>query len=217
MARVYGVVVAAANPSQTLPNVQVSITSITSSRVATHLAQTTTDANGNYDIPNVIVSTGITPLTMTVTPTDPQYRSQAITFNLPGGQSADVLIALVPASVTNSGKTVTLSVSASSVPVNMPLHIKALVPDAQVPLLPNLLYTGSAGTLSTTGFEPDGSDAIFVPSATGTGTVTALLWNGASSPPLPIQATPSASPTGPPSPPTSSTKATAPLPKPSHG
>jgi len=205
--QISGQVVDAANPGFTIPNVQISVTTTPNSRAAASTIQTTTDGNGAFDIPNVTVGTTPTQVQVTLTPADPSFRAQTITFDLPNAQPVDMLIALEPAAVPNIGAKVTLSPPAASVQVGKPLSLKAQVFDAQgnsQKLLPDLLYIGSSGTLSTTGFKADGSDATFNPLTPGAGTITAL-WNNASSPQTQIQVTPPPSTaSAPPSPPSSS-------------
>jgi len=203
--RVFGQVVSAANPIQAIPNTLVSITTAApGSRAASQPVQMLTDANGDFDLANVIITGRVSQVQVTLTPNDPSFRPETITFTLTGQQPADLLAALVPAAMQNTGTRVTLSPAGAIVPVNTPLPLKAQVFDAQSnlqPLLPNLLYVGSSGTLNSTGFSADGSDATFLPLTTGTGTLTAL-WNGASSPLVPIQVTPKP-PGQPPAPPIS--------------
>lgn len=169
---VLGRVVDAQNPALNLPNVRLTLFS-TPAEGGTQVLTTTSDANGEYSFLEVPTGEFSAPVQVSVEPTNPDYRTQAITFQVYNGRNASLLISLPRQSVDiNLGKSITMTPSTSTLPPGSTVRYMAKILDANgqpLDLTPTLLLSDALGTIAT--------DGSFTGTTTGTATFTALWYN----------------------------------------
>lgn len=171
-AAVLGRVVDAQNPAINLPNVRLTLFS-TPEEGGTKVLTTTSDANGEYNFPEVPTGKFSAPVQVSVEPSNPDYRTQSVTFQVYNGRNASLLVSLPRQSVDiNLGKSLTVTPSTSTLPPGATVRylVKVLDADGQrLDLTPTLLLSDALGTIAT--------DGSFTGTMTGTATVTAIWYN----------------------------------------
>ncbi len=171
-AAVIGRVVDAQNPSTNLANVRLTLFS-TPAEGTTQVLRTTSDANGEFSFANVPTGAIGAPVQVAAEPTNPDYRSQSVTFQVYNGRKADMVVTLPLQSFdVNQAKSITLSPPTNILPPGSTVRYTARVYDANgqiLPVTPTLILSDALGTL--------GTDGSFTGTTTGTSTVMAVWYN----------------------------------------
>ena len=169
---VIGRVVDARHPATVLPNVNLTLFS-TPTEGTTRILRTMTDANGEYSFPDVPTGEVSAPIMVAVEPTNGEYRSQSVSFQVYNGRSASMIVALSPKSFdADQAKSITISPPTNTLPPGSTVRYTARVYDEAgqiLPVTPTLVVNDALGTLS-----PDG---LFTAATTGTSTMQAFWYN----------------------------------------
>lgn len=174
-ALVFGRAVSAENPQVVFAGVRI-ILHATPGNGSSERLETTTDANGNFEVGNIPTGQSGGTVQMTAVPADPNVRQQSLAFFVANGRRTGVFLSL-PQMSFDISRARSLAFSTPSVTVRPgdTVRLNAQVRDADgevLPVVPTLVYDAGLGTV--------GGDGTFFGVNEGTGNITALWYNNLS-------------------------------------
>jgi hypothetical protein len=176
-----GRVVLASNPTISVPNATVTITT-TPPHLGTLQYIVVSGADGGFEVNGIEVGPTNSNVTVTVAPNDPTIQQQRFSFLLTNQQNTYVVAALPPASLNLATvANVTLTTVAGAPPNSVKLNAQAVDANGQsLGIVPDMIFDNGVATIDADGsFLVNGTS----PTADVLADVTATIYTGNAAPP----------------------------------